>query len=150
MSRMDGSAARRLRVLVADDNGDSANSLGSLAQMWGHEVRFVHGGIDALAIEAVFGPDVMLLDLAMPGMDGNQLARKIRQLAGATILLIAITGDLMEADYQTAVAAGINYILSKPTNLYILESLLSGARNRLKSISRDHPGDAAVGDSHAS
>ena len=71
MTFTDGGAARRLRVLVVDDNRDSADSLGVLARLWGHETCVVYGGIDALAIDHDFLPDVMLLDLSMPGMDGK-------------------------------------------------------------------------------
>jgi PleD family two-component response regulator len=71
-------AGRLLRVLVADDNRDAADSMSLLVKMWGHEVRQTYDGAAALEIAAAYRPDVLLLDISMPNMDGCQLAKRLR------------------------------------------------------------------------
>jgi two-component system, sensor histidine kinase len=80
-----------LRVLVADDDADTADSLALLVRLWGHGVWVTYAGVEALAAALAYRPDVLLLDVAMPGLDGFRLARLIRgqpRLDGA--LLVAI------------------------------------------------------------
>ena len=70
---------RRRRILVADDNIDAANSLARLlARLYGQEVRVAHDGDEALAVAEEFRPEVIVLDIGMPGMDGNEVARRLR------------------------------------------------------------------------
>ena len=84
---------RSLRVLVADDNRDAADSMSLLVKMWGHEVRQTYDGAAALEMAAAYRPDVLLLDISMPKMDGCQLAKQLRRQTRFTeTLLIAITG----------------------------------------------------------
>jgi CheY-like chemotaxis protein len=71
--------ARPLRVLIADDNRDSAESLGMLLEISGHEVFIVHDGLEALAMAADKRPDAALLDIGMPGMDGYEVAGRLRR-----------------------------------------------------------------------
>src|SRR5690242_20523939 len=70
---------RVLRVLVVDDNQDAADSLSMLVNLWGDNARTAYGGMEALAMTLVQQPDVVLLDLSMPKMDGCQVARRLRQ-----------------------------------------------------------------------
>ena len=84
---------RVLRVLVVDDNRDAADSLSMLVNLWGNDARAAYEGVAALEMMLVQQPDVVLLDLSMPKMDGCQVARRLRQqTAFADTLLIAVTG----------------------------------------------------------
>lgn len=113
------------RVLVVDDNRDSAGSLGRLLTLLGAEVRVAHDGPAALAALEKHRPRAVVLDLGMPGMDGYEVARRIRrEPAGADILLIALTGWGQDEDRQRTRAAGFDHHLLKPADLTTLRSLL--------------------------
>ena len=117
---------RPLRVLIADDNRDSAESLGMLLEMSGHEVFIAYDGLDALALAADKRPDAALLDIGMPGMDGYEVAASLRREAwGAGIKLIAITGWGQEDAKRMAQAAGFDHHLTKPMDSVFLETLLA-------------------------
>ena len=120
------SRARPLRVLIADDNRDSAESLGMLLQLSGHEVHLAHDGVDALALAAAKLPDVALLDIGMPGMDGYEVAAHIRRESwGANLTLVAITGWGQEDNKRMARSAGFDHHLTKPMDSKVLESILA-------------------------
>jgi CheY-like chemotaxis protein len=105
------------RVLVVDDNLDAAEMLGALLQHAGHEVRVAGGGAAALDIAAQFRPEVALLDIGMPGMDGYELARALRlDPALPAIVLIALTGWGHEEDKMRARDAGFDGHLTKPAD----------------------------------
>jgi CheY-like chemotaxis protein len=124
-------APRALRVLIADDNRDSAESLGMLLELSGHEVMLAHDGLQALAMAAERLPDAALLDIGMPGMDGYQVAAGIRRESwGEGIMLIAITGWGQEEAKRLARQAGFDHHLTKPMDSAVLESLLGGAARR--------------------
>jgi CheY-like chemotaxis protein len=121
-------AQRKLRVLIADDNRDSAESLGMLLELSGHEIYLAHNGLDALAVAKANLPDVALLDIGMPGMDGYQVAAGIRREPwGAPMMLIAITGWGQEDNKRTARTAGFDHHLTKPMDSVVLESILATA-----------------------
>jgi CheY-like chemotaxis protein len=123
------SRTRPLRVLIADDNLDSAESLGMLLDLAGHQVLLAHNGADALALAADNLPDVALLDIGMPGMDGYQVAAAIRRESwGSKLTLVAITGWGQDDDKRRAQAAGFDHHLTKPMDGAALESILAGAR----------------------
>jgi PAS domain S-box-containing protein len=114
------------KVLVVDDNQDSADSLGMLLSMRGHEVRTALDGPAALAAARTFRPDVILLDIGLPGMNGYEVARQMRQmpeLNGA--LLIAQTGWGQEEDRRKSTEAGFDEHLVKPVDPAALQELLS-------------------------
>jgi DNA-binding response OmpR family regulator len=114
-----------LRIVVVDDDRDTTDMLVWLLQMAGHEVTGLYGGSDVLAKAFVSPADVMLLDLAMPDVDGYELARQIRQREdGKGLLLIAVTGLAEEADRQRALEAGFDHYLVKPVEFSILAKLL--------------------------
>lgn len=120
-------AARPLRVLIADDNRDSAESLGMLLEMSGHEIHLAHDGPQALAMAAEKHPDVALLDIGMPGMDGYEVALNIRRAPwGAQVTLVAITGWGQEDNKRLAWNAGFNHHLTKPMDSAVLDSILAG------------------------
>jgi signal transduction histidine kinase len=113
------------RVLVADDNRDSAETLAMLLRVDGHEVVIAHDGSAALAAFASFGPDVVLLDIGMPGTNGYEVAKQIRRSQpDAPVKLIAITGWGQESDKERAFAAGFDHHLIKPVNTRQLSELL--------------------------
>jgi CheY-like chemotaxis protein len=119
-------ASAPLRVLVADDNRDSAESLGMLLELSGHEVFLAHDGVTALALAAEKRPQAVLLDIGMPGMDGYEVAASIRaEPWGSAIKLIAITGWGQEDNKRTAQAAGFDHHLTKPMDSAVLDAILA-------------------------
>jgi signal transduction histidine kinase len=117
------------RILVVDDNADAADSLGALLQMLGADVRVAHDGKAALETFADFRPAAVLLDLGMPGMDGYEVARRIRALKDADgTVLIALTGWGQDTDRHRSSAAGFQHHLVKPADIAALQTLLGGLR----------------------
>lgn len=120
---MEGSMGRK--ILVADDNQDAADSLAMLLQSTGHDVRTAHGGHSALVLANEFHPDIALLDVGMPDLNGHEVASKLRQTSwGKAIRLIAITGWGQEEDKRRALEAGFDHHLTKPVDFQRLEALL--------------------------
>jgi PAS domain S-box-containing protein len=115
-----------LRILIADDNRDSAESLGMLLELSGHDVFIAHDGLEALAVAARERPDAALLDIGMPGLDGYEVAASVRREPwGARMTLIAITGWGQEDAKRMAQTAGFDHHLTKPMDSVLLESLLA-------------------------
>ncbi|MGH8168679.1 MAG: ATP-binding protein, partial [Woeseiaceae bacterium] len=115
-----------LRILVVDDNQDSADLQATLLQHIGHEVRTAYEGSDALKAAAEFQPDVILLDIGLPQMDGYEVAYRIRQeptLAG--VVMIAMTGYGQSEDMQRTKAAGFDHHMLKPAEFAELQRLLA-------------------------
>ena len=113
------------RILIADDNRDSAETLAALLRMEGHEVTSVHDGPVALSVFGELKPDVALLDIGMPGLTGYEVARKMRQATPrAPLTLIAITGWGQDIDKERAFAAGFDHHLTKPVDPQRLVELL--------------------------
>ena len=122
---MDRSDTRRLRVLAVDDNRDAADSLRVLAELWGHEARAAYDGPAALAAATDFGPDVCLLDLGLPRLDGFELARRLRAAhPDPGPALVAVTGYAHQAVRERAAAAGFDHVLVKPVDPTTLRDLL--------------------------
>lgn len=114
------------RVLVADDNRDAAQNLSTLLQLWGHEVRVVFDGPCALEEALSFRPQMVLLDIGLPGMQGYEVAQRLReypQLDG--VVLVAVTGWGQEEDRRRAREAGFDHHLPKPVDLDALSALLA-------------------------
>jgi CheY-like chemotaxis protein len=109
---------QRLRMLIVDDNRDSAESMALLQELSGHLARVASNGPEALAIASGFHPQVVLLDIGLPGMDGYEVARQLRQLPGLKeAFLVALTGYGSLADREKARAAGFDEHLVKPADL---------------------------------
>jgi PAS domain S-box-containing protein len=124
-------AAARLRVLVADDNLDAAESLAMLLTMMGHEVRAAHDGAQAVEQAEQFRPDLILLDVGMPKLDGLQAAAQIRAFKwGAAPMIVALTGWGQDADRQRSKAAGCDEHLVKPLDIERLTALLAQLAER--------------------
>jgi CheY-like chemotaxis protein len=115
------------RILIADDNADAADSLAMLLEMDGHSVTVVRDGREALASIEAAKPDVMLLDIGMPEIDGYEVARRVRgDSRNQSILLIAVTGWGQESDKARATAAGFDLHFTKPVEPpWLLEILRS-------------------------
>ena len=113
------------RILVVDDNEDAATSLSELLDLWGYRVRTVHDGRQALTAAREWRPELILLDIGLPGMDGYEVARLLRaEAATAGSFLVALTGYGAEADRRRAHEAGFNRHLTKPVALDQLQTLL--------------------------
>jgi CheY-like chemotaxis protein len=116
------------RVLVADDNHDSAESLGMLLEMAGHEVRLAYDGQEALESAGHFLPDVMLLDIGLPKLDGFEVASRLRRDSRHDrMLLVAVTGYGTDSDRERARAAGFDHHLMKPVDPRALSDLIAGS-----------------------
>ncbi len=120
-----------LRLLVVDDNQDAANSLAALLRLQGHEVHVVYSGVAALEMTRTYSPDVMFLDIGMPGMDGYEVARRLRQQPGLEgVVLAALTGWGQQEDRRRSAEAGFDHHLVKPPELKALEGLLADVKRR--------------------
>ena len=116
------------RILIVDDSRDGGESLAMLLRVLGAEVALAHSGRTALECVETFKPDVVLLDIGMPGMDGYEVARRIRaNPANRHISLIALTGWGQDEDRKRSVAAGFNHHLVKPADIEQLRQLLNVA-----------------------
>ena len=117
-----------LRVLVADDNRDAADSLAALLELWGHEVSVAYDGVDALRAAGENSPTIVFLDMQMPKLNGGQVARRLRQYRGGRALhIIALTAlepsDLRLREYEDAFDA----YLRKPYDARDLASIVGRA-----------------------
>jgi CheY-like chemotaxis protein len=115
-----------LRILVVDDMADSAESMAELLELWGHAVRMAASGPEALELVREFNPQLVLLDLGMPGMDGFETARRLRAEHGRAPVLVALTGYGQIQDQEASRAAGFDYHMIKPVDLPMLRELLAG------------------------
>ena len=123
--RKQGGAAPGVRVLVADDNRDAADSLQRILSLYGYEVRVAYDGTSALLLGESFAPRVAVLDIGMPGANGFEVARAMRGQRGAEVKLIALTGWGQEGDRRRAMEAGFDYHLTKPVDPGALNDLLA-------------------------
>ncbi|MCA1248608.1 ATP-binding protein [Massilia sp. MS-15] len=121
-------AGAHLKVLVVDDNVDAARMLALAVAAHGHELRVEHGPREALAQAAAFAPDVCLLDIGLPGMDGYELARRLRrERATAGAILVAVTGYGQDQDRRDSAQAGFDHHLVKPVDMASLDRILADA-----------------------
>ena len=122
---MNAARRYRARVLVADDNRDAADTLSAILELDGHDVRTAYDGMEALQIAEKFAPQVALLDIGMPNLNGYQTARRLRQQSwGSSMLLVALTGWGQEQDRRQATAAGFDVHLVKPGDPQIIGALI--------------------------
>ena len=113
------------RVLVVDDNVDAAQTLADLLVMTGHEVRLVHDGLAAVAAAVAWCPDVVLLDIGLPGLNGFEVAKRIRlEATHPAMVLVALTGYGQAADRQRSHEAGFDHHLVKPADFDEVEKIL--------------------------
>jgi signal transduction histidine kinase/ActR/RegA family two-component response regulator len=123
--------AAGLHVLVIEDNEDGRESLRELLEIWGHQVSVAGSGPEGVEMAFSIRPDVALIDIGLPGMDGHEVARRIRSLlGGGEISLIAMTGYGQPEDRRRALQAGFDRYLVKPVDPAVLSQLLSEASHR--------------------
>jgi DNA-binding response OmpR family regulator len=115
---------RPQRVLVVDDNEDAADSLATLLDVSGYEVRVAYDGPEAIAAADDFTPAAALLDIGLPHLSGYDIARHVRATRGEAVLLVAITGWGQEEDRRRAREAGFDHHFTKPADFERLVSLL--------------------------
>jgi len=121
------------RILVVDDNADSAETMALLLKMSGHEVIIAHDGESTLEAASKHRPEIILLDVGLPGMHGYEVAQRLRTLPeNENLVIVALTGYGQEQDRQRALEAGFDYYFVKPVDFSKLESLV-------KDLSRDLP-----------
>jgi CheY-like chemotaxis protein len=120
-----------LRLLVVDDNEDSAETLATLLRLFGYVAEVATDGPTALRMATREQPDVILIDLAMPGMDGFELAEKLRALlAPANMVLAAVSGYIREVDRRRSAEAGFEQHFAKPVDLGELRTWLTSVTTR--------------------
>jgi two-component system OmpR family response regulator len=120
------SASRR--VLVVDDNVDAANSIAQLLELLGHRVRCVYDGPSALSATDDFRPEIVVLDIGLPGMDGYEVARRLRDRRDfKSTPIVAVTGYSQEEDRARSREAGFSEHLAKPVDPEMLHNLVLAA-----------------------
>ena len=124
--RDEHAAARPRRVLVADDNVDAAESMAMLLELAGHDVRVVHDGLAAVKVAEAFQPEIVLLDIGMPTLNGYEAARRIRDLdPDRKIRLVAISGYAQQEDRIQSKEAGFDLHLVKPVDTRVLRDFIA-------------------------
>jgi Response regulators consisting of a CheY-like receiver domain and a winged-helix DNA-binding domain len=124
-TRARSSAARSLRILVVDDNVDSAESLSMLLALDGHDTRCAFDGRSAVALATgPFAPEVVLLDIGLPALNGYEVARHLREHGDSDLTLVAMTGWDQSSDHAQSRQAGFDAHLVKPVDYDGLKSLL--------------------------
>ena len=126
MTKEAPSPGRPVRVLLVEDDKEAADCLAVLLREWGHEVSLAHNGPAALAAARAGPPETVLLDIGLPGMDGYEVARRLRGQAGLEkALVVALTGYGDEEDQRRAHQAGFDLHLVKPVNPLELQEVLA-------------------------
>jgi CheY-like chemotaxis protein len=125
-----------LRILVVDDCPDTTASMGLLLRCWGHEARLARTGAEALRAAGEFQPDVVLIDIGLPGMNGLELARRLRATGLRRAFLASVTGYAGPEDRRRSLEAGCDQHWAKPIDPEALEEVLAGLqRGRLAGTS---------------
>ena len=130
--RMPGTG-KAFRVLVVDDDRDGADALGLLVEELGNQAHVTYGGMSALDVATVFRPELMLIDLAMPDMDGCELIAQFRRMPSfAHTPIVAITGHANQGHKTMAMKAGFDNVLFKPVSLTVIRAVLAGVVEDVK------------------
>ena len=117
----------RFRILVVDDNADSALSLAMMLSMMGHDTRLAHDGEEAVTTAEAFRPQVVLLDIGLPKLNGYEVAQRIRQQEwGTSMFLVAVTGWGQDEDRRRSEDVGMNRHMVKPVEPSALDRMLAG------------------------
>jgi CheY-like chemotaxis protein len=123
-----GRSSAKRRVLVIEDNVDAAESLREVLEFGGHTVQLANNGGDGIAKSLSFRPDMILCDIGLPGLDGYEVARRLRaEKTLASVYLVALTGYALPEDLAKAKAAGFDEHIAKPASLERLEQILASA-----------------------
>ena len=116
------------KILVADDNDDAAATLSTVLVLKGNDVRVAKDGMEAVELAESFRPDVMLLDIGMPKLNGYDVCRRVRSARGREVLVIALSGWGQEDDKRRSADAGFDHHLVKPVDPLALVALLDSVR----------------------
>ena len=115
-----------IKILVVDDNRDAATSLAMMLKLMGNDTRTAHDGLEALDIAAVYHPDLILLDIGMPRLNGYETAKRIREQAwGQSVRLVALTGWGQDNDRRKSEEVGFDSHMVKPIAPESLKQLLA-------------------------
>jgi CheY-like chemotaxis protein len=132
---MRGFSDSRLRILVVDDDIDTALSLSFLFRTWGHDIQMAHDGPTAIAAARDFQPEAIVLDIGLPGMDGFEVARHLRSLRDfRRTLIAAASGFNQEEDRRLAREVGIDLYLAKPFDPWQLEEMFASRLSAAQAI----------------
>ena len=116
---------RATRILIVEENRDAAHTVGMLCERMGHQCSFAYDGVAAIEMARRVHPDVVLLDIGLPRLDGFEVARQLRADPGLRgVLIIVVTGSGREEDRTRALEIGVDHYLVKPADPRFLESLL--------------------------
>jgi signal transduction histidine kinase/ActR/RegA family two-component response regulator len=126
-------ASSHLHILIIEDHADARSTLEQLLTLLGHRVEAVPDGVRGVEAALAGKPDVALIDLGLPGLDGLEVGRRLRAGLGASALLVALSGHASEGDRRASLAAGFDAHLAKPVDLGALKALLADAANRKNS-----------------
>ena len=133
--REEAPSAAKCRILIVDDNSLSSKSTAMLLRLMGHEIATAFNGVEGIEVARTFRPDVILLDIGLPKLDGYEVAQRIREQPwGKSTLLIAVTGYGQEEDRRRSLEAGFDYHMIKPVNLAELEKTLTDLRTTNKTV----------------
>ena len=133
--REEAPSAAKCRILIVDDNSLSSKSTAMLLRLMGHEIATAFNGVEGIEVAGTFRPDVILLDIGLPKLDGYEVAQRIREQPwGKGTLLIAVTGYGQEEDRRRSLQAGFDYHMIKPVNLAELEKTLTELRTTNKTV----------------
>jgi CheY-like chemotaxis protein len=133
-----------VRVLVVDDHWASVESMARFLRLYGHEVQTALKGVSALKIAKALPPDVVLLDITMPDMDGFEVARQLRQMLPANVLIVALTALGLPEDRKRCFEAGFDLHLLKPVNPSQVESLVRDFAASLVRLPSPHGPEANI------
>jgi CheY-like chemotaxis protein len=137
---------KSIRVLVVEDDPDTADAIRTVLTHWGHEVWTAGDGETGIDLAARFRPDLALLDLSLPEVDGFEVARQIRQLpGGGAIMLVAATGYDSRAVRLAAGEVGFDHFLTKPFDLRTLRAILTAWDARTGTPAASAPAGAGIG-----
>jgi CheY-like chemotaxis protein len=118
------SNAREQRVLVVEDNPDTVHSFAKLVSQLGHKVEFATNGYAAVDLARSFRPEIVFVDLGLPGLDGHEVARRLRAELGAQVRIIVVTAYGTDEDREASAQAGCEHHLVKPVDPQFIVSLL--------------------------
>lgn len=122
-------------MLVVDDNVDAAESIAKILRLFGHEASCAYDGLSALSAAQAYRPDVIVLDIGLPGMDGYEVARRLRENAAfKRTPLVAITGYGQDEDRMQSEQAGFDRHLTKPVDPDALQALLTSFPARPEEV----------------
>jgi two-component system CheB/CheR fusion protein len=122
-----GRAGPRRRILLVEDNVDAAETLADVLRIAGHEVEVAHDGVEGIRRATALRPEAILCDIGLPGIDGYEVARRLRADGGAETFLVALTGYALPDDLRRAREAGFDAHLTKPAHPDEIEDVLARA-----------------------